>query len=338
MTSNEAHLATFLLRLASEEEPAARFWNIEWRTLLAVAQRNGVLVRVMDRLERQGAAPPAFVGEAVARERERVCVMLALIGSVDSAYDNRAVGHVFLTTFDRYPDAGHDVDVLVLDGAPDRDTSVLEGLRAAPLPRDLADRFAAATRYQIDGCELDVHHGRLGAVGEDAAYAQLLVRRRRRLRVSDTEFFAPSPEDWMVLQGMRRVYARRTIRIADVVSTVDAVRRSGLDWDEIISTADRFGVLAGLGCYLGYVDQIHRDVFAEPLLPASLARALPFRGWGAVEFRNGCYRFPALRVNGRLYLRKLATKVAGGSWDAAGRLCLVPVLGAAAGVRWVGGG
>jgi len=43
-------------------------------------------------------------------------------------------------------------------------------------------------------------------------------------------------------------------------------------------------------------------------------------------------------VNGRLYLRKLATKVAGGSWDAAGRLCLVPVLGAAAGVRWVGGG
>jgi hypothetical protein len=337
MTAHEARLATFLLRLVDDTHRALGSWNPEWSELLGVAQRNGVLVRAVERLERLGAEPPTVVKQAVARERQRVRDTLTLVRSVDRACAARDVTHVFLSAFERYPDAGRDVDLLVLDGALHRDTRVLEDLRAVPLPRDVADRMAGAARYQIDGCELDVHHGRLGVVGEDAAYGQLLVRRRRRLRVSDTEFFAPSPEDCMVLEGMRRVYARRGIRLADVAATIGAVRGGGLDWDEIVATADRCGVRPGLCCYLSYVEQIHRDALGEPLLPALLAQALPLGGWGRVEFRDGCYRFPVLPVSGRLYLRKLAIKLAGGSWYAAARLCLMPVLGAAAGMRRLGG-
>jgi hypothetical protein len=329
---DQSRVAAFLLRVIVDQDvvPDDR---TDWSGLLGVAQSNGVLIRAMERLDQLGAEPPPFVAEAVARERQRAATIRELMRTVDATLTAHGVAHVFLTRLDRHPDAGRDVDVLLLDRAPNADAELLDGLRATPLPRQVVDRIAGAARYQIAGCELDLHHGRLGAVGEDTACARLLVRRARRRRVDDVEFFAPSPEDFMVLQGMRRVYARRGIRLADVVSTIRAVRRDGLDWDEVGATADRCGVLAGLHCYLGYVEQIHRAVFTAPLLPTALVRAFHLGGWGRVVFRNGSYRFPTLRVGGWLYLCKLGIKLARGSWDAAGRLCLIPLLGAAAGMR-----
>jgi len=333
MAPDPARVAAFLLRVIVDQDTVPDSRTPDWNELLGLAQSNGVLISAMARLEQLGVEPPAFVGEAVARERQRASTIRELMRMVDATLTAHRVAHVFLTRLDRHPDAGRDIDLLLLDCAPAAAAALLDGLRATPLPRYVADRIAGATRYQIAGCELDLHHGRLGAVGEDAACARALVRRARRRRVDDVEFFAPSPEDFMVLQGMRRVYARRGIRLADLVSTIRAVRRDGLDWDEVVATADRWGVLAGLRCYLGYVEQIHRAVFTAPLLPRALAHAFPAERWGHVAFRNGSYRFPTLRVGGWLYLRKLGVKLASGSWDAAGRLCLIPVLGAAAGMR-----
>ena len=40
--------------------------------------------------------------------------------------------------------------------------------------------------------------------------------------------------------------------------------------------------------------------------------------------------FPAWAMAGRLYARKFAAAVAGGNWESAGRLCLLPLVGVAA--------
>src|SRR5439155_1511281 len=111
------------------------------------------------------------------------------------------------------------------------------------------------------------------------------------------------------------------------------IRRGSLDWDYILATARRHGALAGLGCYLSYVDQIHRDVFWQPLVAEPMRGVLGLRGWGRVEFRAGGYRFPILRVNSRLYVRQLGSRIAARDWTAATRLFLIPVVAAARAFR-----
>ena len=81
------------------------------------------------------------------------------------------------------------------------------------------------------------------------------------------------------------------------------------------------------------VEQIHRDAFWTPLLPAVARRALPLEGWGRVDFTHGAYRFPAVRVNGRMYLRQLAAGLWTANWGGTARLCCAPVVGAATAVR-----
>src|SRR5438876_1163511 len=165
-----------------------------------------------------------------------------------------------------------------------------------------------------------------------------LVRTADRLETLGIAFAEPPPEDQLVLQGLQRVPGRLRIALSDVVFTVSTLRRSTLDWDYVIATARRYGALPGLGCYLGYVDQIHRDVFARPLLSDTVPGALPLEGWGRIAFRDGGYRFPIVRANGRLYWGQLRHRIASGDWGGAGRLFLIPlVAGSRAGRRVTGG-
>ena len=128
------------------------------------------------------------------------------------------------------------------------------------------------------------------------------------------------------MQGLQRVWGRRQILLCDVVFTISAIRRGTLDWEYVIRTARQHGAFDGLCCYLSYVDQIHRDTFGRPLLPIAVRQRLLLRGWGRARFRAGAYRFPVLRVNTRLYLRQLAARIAAGDWEAAGRICLLPLV------------
>src|SRR5438034_1347313 len=229
------------------------------------------------------------------------------------------------------PDA---VDLLVLTRSTRVDGGIIEGLSASPVPRDWGERIAGAVTYRVTGCPspLDVRHGRLGSVGEHDAFPQVLIEHARVTVVEGIEFAEPPPEDQLVLQGLQRVPGRLRIALSDVVFTVSTLRRSTLDWDYVIATARRYGALPGLGCYLGYVDQIHRDVFARPLLSDTVPGALPLEGWGRIAFRDGGYRFPIVRANGRLYWGQLRHRIASGDWGGAGRLFLIPlVAGARAG-------
>ena len=46
---------------------------------------------------------------------------------------------------------------------------------------------------------------------------------------------------------------------------------------------------------------------------------------GRVEFREGFYRFSRVRVAGRVYLDKVRAAVRTGNWEAASRLCMMPL-------------
>jgi hypothetical protein len=207
------------------------------------------------------------------------------------------------------------------------DTLIVGELRASPLPGDFCDRVAGRASYRVAGCAapLEIHHGRMGILGEDRSDLATLFAGCRRIAIGGAVFRVPSPEDQLILQGMQGVYGRRAIRLAGVVATASAIRRGGLDWDSIIGRSRRLGTFQGLCCYLSYVEQIHARSLGGPLLPADLRTALPLQGWGRIGFTGGCYRVPGVGVHARLYLGKIRSRVRAGDWEGTSRLCLLPL-------------
>ena len=328
--SDERALAGLLLRLLLDEaRPDATV--VDWGVLLPLARRNGTLLRVADRLAERGPAPPPLVADAIATERRRVRDAFGLVRNVSRVCTTHAIAFLFPKAFQHYPDVGEDLDLLVLSRAADVDALLARELSATAAPRDLAGRIAGTVTFRVRDVRtlLDVQHGRIGTVGEHRAYAVALVRNHHRVIIEGTECAVPWPEDQLVLQGVQRIYGRRSLRLCDVVYTIASPRDDPLDWPYILSMARRIGVLPGLACYLSYVEQIHRELFDGPLVPAAVRRRVPLEGWGRIEFTRGAYRFPAVRVNGKLYLKQLVAGLWAANWDRAARLCLLPLVGAA---------
>jgi hypothetical protein len=334
LTAERWHADLMLRLLLDAGVPRTEVGAVDWTLFARLAQRNAVLLRLADALCRHGHRVPRGFAETVAQEERRVRDALALVAAIDAGCTRHAIPHVFPKVAQHHPDLGSDVDLLVSARTPAVDAQALSEVRAAPLPRTLDHLIAGTTGYDAQGCttQLDIHHGRLGRFGEQVALAETLVRHRQRTQVGAVTCFVPAPEHQLVVQGLDRVLGRQSFRIADVLYTMALVGGGTLDWAAVAYTAAQAGARSGLAFYLRYVEQIHTRLFGRPLLPAAVRGALAPAGgiWeGRVQFRHGAFRFPALRVSGRLYLERLAADTRAGRWASAARLCLLGVIGTA---------
>jgi hypothetical protein len=327
-TSEQRHAMFVLRTLLDDAIPPGESTALAWPLLERLAERNAVLVRFADRLERGGVRlPPTF-----AAARDAACVRAAgaldVIAAISAACARQGIAFLFPTALDHYPDLGQDLDLLVLSQSETSDAAVLGSLAATRRDGGLRDRLAGATTYRLErsGLLVDIHHGRLGIIGEQTSYPATLIANRCPRTTGGRDVFVPSVEDQVVLQGMRRVYGRRSFRLADVVATVAALRLPGLDWGYVIRTARALGMLPGLSCYLSYVDQIHRTLYGRDLIPRAPRDRLTLGGWGRFAFRGAVYRFPAARVGGRLYWHELGSALGTRNWSAASRLGLLPAV------------
>src|SRR5689334_834124 len=339
LPATEQRHATFALRLLLDRrgDPPMDL-AVDWPLLLALAQQNTVLVRVADRIQLAGLEPPAFFVAAAERERERTRTVFSVMQRLGERCEQADLAYLFPTAWQHFPDVGGDLDLLLLSRSRDVDAVILEGTAASLRARDLRDRLAGTALYWLPeaAVALDIHHGRLGLVGEQGLYPAGLIHRRRRRVVAGEERFAPAPEDQLILQGMSRLAGRRSFSIADAAATASIVRGQRLDWTYLGSVARQMGVLPALSCYLGYVDQIYTALYGRHLLPAEARSLLTLDGWGEVAFQRGRYRFAALRVRNRLYWRQLVTAAIDGQWRVASRLCLAPAMVAACSMGLVG--
>jgi hypothetical protein len=302
-----------------------------WARVPQVGRDSAVLLRVAAALERVGIDGPTEFLMNVATERRRAEALFAAVQAVSRVCAEHGVAHCFPKAFQHYPDMGRDADLLVL-ARPAALAPILGALGTTPRARTLSTWLAATVQYQLPGSPgpLDIQYGTLGLVGEHRGYAAQLVANCTRAVLDGATVIVPTAEDQLILQGIQRVFGRLSLRLADLVWTIDALRRLRLDWDYVVHTARRIDATHGLGCFLTYVEQIHGRIFGSPLLPAAVHRHLPLRGWGAIEFRHGRYRFPALRVNARLSAAAFEAKLVRRDWAGVARLSLVPLLGAAA--------
>jgi hypothetical protein len=332
----ETSQTAFALRLLLGEPAAADSFDADaWDELLRVARRNFVLVRLSNRLGELGVPTPAFFEQAAARERQRAAAMFEVIGRVGRACEGRGVAYIFAKSFQHYPDVGGDIDLFVASRSTDVDAAVLEGTPAEPVARDLRSRASGVTLYKVYGGEfvLEIHHGRVGLLGEHGALVGQLIRDGRRAEVGGGEFLLPSPEDLLVLHGLQRVYRHGVIRLCDVLSTVALAGHGNPDWDYVLRASERLGTAYGLRSYLTYVGQIYRETLGRELLSPELKSELEVADCGRAEPRGGVYVFPRGRVVGRIYLGKVRAAVRAGNWEGLSRLSLMPLVAASAFAR-----
>ena len=309
--------------------------DLDWSVLQSIAEKEGLLMRLAAWFERRHEPVPEPLATSVARARERQTWLLSLVGRIEERCARHEIPHVFLTVTSHYPDIGRDIDLLVTGRPEDVDAVLLDWSIQPPERRNLRSRLAATTAYPIAECDasLVVHHGRLGRLGEHGRFAWQLLRRRRRIRLAEVSWTAPSCEHALILQALYRLYGRPALRLRDAHWAITTLRQGSFDWDDLMAAARSAGVMAGLSCYLEYIEQIHRQVMGKPLLPLYVRERLAAGAWGRVQLRDGQYRFPATRVTGGLYLREFVADVAAGNWEAASRLFFLPVLAASASVQ-----
>ena len=314
-----AQLALGLL-LGEAKSPAA-LAALDWSFLTRVAERNGILVRLADRLVAPGVALPHGFKQAADRERQRARAALDALRHIRTACARHGIVWLLPKALSRLPDVGDDLDLLVLEPASVVDARMLEGLGVTARPRTLTHRLTGSTVYTTaSGVVVDIHHSRLGSVGQHTRFPAVLVRNARPAAMGGTEFLVPSPADQVVLQGVEKVAGRRSIALADVLQTIVLVRQNALDWDYVVGTAWEHGAEAGLGCYLHYVDEIHARLAGRRLVPRETLQALWRGRWGRTRFGEAGFRFPALWVTACIHARQFARALGARDWKTAARV------------------
>jgi len=324
----EQTYAAVILRLLLDGvlEPEERE-NIIWGDLLQIAAQNGVLIRVVEQLEKIGIEPLHFFSlsarEMLARNRQN----LALIARIGRRCSESNVDFIFAKAIQNYPDMTGDIDLYVVPHSLDVDVLILKGMPATPIRRNLRNRIDGTANYRLAICDsmLEIHHGRVGMLGEHKLYIRQVIDNARYVRVEGAQFLTPSPEDQLVWQALQRVVQRSYLRLSDVVSTFALLRREPLDWNYIIKTVKDLNIFFGLSCYLSFAEQIYRQTFKSNLLPPHLLRSL-VPNPEPIGFRDGFYRFPRISLASRGYADKFWSAVRSENWSVASRLSLLPVV------------
>lgn len=337
--SYESKYADWTLRLLLEPDRGHysslnELGDVRWDVFLGLARKNVVLIRSYNRLEKLRVIPDAAFREAEIEEEKRIRCTVELIERISEICAQGGIAFVFTKAFQHYPDMGHDVDLFVLDRSKRADTLIAETLGVSPAKGSLLNWISGKEGYYIEGypSPVEIHHGRMGHIGEHNAYPDILMKNRTSISIGGITTFVPCPEDQLVIQVMQRIYDYRYIRLSDVVHTLTTIREDTLDWDYVVRTTNQIGIFDGLCCYLSYMDQIHDSLFEKPLLSPEVRKMLILDGWGKVQFRGGHYRFPNVSVM-RVYSKKFLAEVLSGNWEAVGRLCLLPPVAVLVGVR-----
>jgi len=325
---HEGKYASIILRLLVEGTIDPREQRtVRWGDLLQIAAQNGVLIRVVDQLENIGLEPRHFFSAAAREMRARNQRKLALIAHISETCNHANVEFVFPKAIQTYPDMPGDIDLYVVATSPEVDRRILKGLHAKPLKRTVRNRIEGTANYILRGCDapLEIHHGRVGMVGEHKSYISQLIENAVPARAEGGDFLIPSPEDQLVLQGLQRVVQRSYLRLSDVVATITLLRRNQLNWDYVAGTVKYLNILYGLSCYLGFIEQIYRETFKNYLLPAGFLLP-PDAEMPRIEFQNGFYRFKRIEVGSRGFINKFCSALIAEDWPVVSRLSLLPLL------------
>ena len=336
----ETYPADFILRLILNPQDADPLFlkqlrGGQWDSLLRLAQKNVVLLRIFGHLEKMGVSPPSSFLDVVRAESLRVRRTLEFIQELDQICSNNSIPFVFTKAFQHYPDMGHDVDLFVMDRSRLIDSLIQQKFRARSLGGSFFNRVAGKTAYEIEGFPscLEIHHARLGHVGEHAWYARLMTARRMGLTHDGVRTFVPSSEDQLILQVIQRVYDHMYLRLSDVIQAFQLIRDNDLNWNYLKTTTRKMEIADGFSYYLDSIRGIGPCALKEQALAQLSSPTISWQALPKVYFRDSLYRLSLFKTAGFLRFKQLLGSLRAGQWSSVARLCLLPFLGLAVGLR-----
>lgn len=302
------------------------FTYLDWDHFLEFTRKNVISVRTHNELKWAGIKLGEEFSNYVKEEVVRIDSTVKLIGGISRACHREGIECLFTKAFQHYPDMGHDIDLFVLERSRRIDGIIETKYNSLQGKNSLFNWISGKTSYQIKGCmsPVEIHHGRIGHIGEHNIYPQLLMRNKIRKTLEGFSIYIPSPEDQLILQAIQRIYGHLCIRISDIVHTIDILNNNNLNWDYIIKTIKSIGVFYGFSCYLTYVSQVVDGFLRNPLLGLELRKILINDSLGKIQFLNSNYRFPALSIIPAVYSKKLFKDFLSRNWEGAGRLIVLP--------------
>lgn len=333
--TSEKRYASFILKLLLGNNEldyiSDMLKGMDWILFQKIAKKNVVLIRCYDKITSLGIEirNREFV-DAVAVERYRVQKTIELICVVAKICAGMGISYMYAKAFQHYPDMGGDIDLLIMDKTNKLDRIIVDKLGAVELPNTFFNRIAGKNDYKIEQypTHLEIHHGRMGYVGEYARYPIAILERCKKLDCNGLDIIVPSNEDVFLIQVLQRMYSHFRIRISDVVRSVDLLSNHDLDWKYILKVAKSMGVYNGLCHYLAYVNHIHNDVFDQNIMPEEISNIFQCVNGDSVVFSNCYFRYPLVRVCGVIFLKKITSDICSGDLGSVGRLLLFPSIAA----------
>ena len=331
----EEDVVAVLLRvLLSREQPGDReVLNRSPAETARVAARHIVLLRIIECLEASGPVVEVCQIKA-AKERERIAAVMRLIRRLGSVFQRDRIQHVFPKAFQHFPDMGHDLDLLV-GAQPDVVLRTLHSdFRLTPGEGSISHWFADKRQYVVEGWQtpLEVHHGRLGHLGEHASFARLVLS-CSSVAGAPVESQQLKPEHQLLFQVIQRMYGHFGFRASDVVMGVRSLTLD-LDWDEIIRLAHEMRIYTALRRYTRAVNSIaltHTGAGIGPIAVPGLLSS----GTMKLPYEGGIFRVSMAGVVMPLFIRAFFSAVSAGDWRVGLRLLLLPPLGIVGGVQRV---
>jgi hypothetical protein len=332
LTQSDSALGTAGLEIAVVNLDKLQFDN-----LVALACTNHVVVRAIGALRqiarRAGdAVRTGWADEAISIERARIDHAIPFLSSICSAFaqDRRPVS--VIKSLDHWPDLGSDLD-LYTDAMPGEVIQLMkQRFDAALAPRSWGDRLAGKWNFVVPGLPelIEIHVGRLGQTGEQAAFSSSLIRRTHNVLLNDRWFRVPSSSDRLVISALQRMYRHFYFRLCDIVDSASLVESGNIDYADLRATACSAGIWKGVATYLVIVSDYVQRFRGAPLdLPEWILVAARFDARD-MYFARDFLRIPIMPHSALLYGSQVVGALRSRQIHNGARLSLLPWLATAA--------
>jgi hypothetical protein len=309
----------------------------EFDDLVELAQSHHVIVRGLETLlvflrSKRDGSPTQWAEAALATERDRVAKATHFLHQVCAAFEERGLGVLVIKSLDHWPDLGSDLD-LYTDAAPDQVFQLMtRRFRACVASRSWGDRLAHKWNFVLPalGEPVEVHVGRLGQMGEQAAVATSLLDSAQTVSRGKYTFRVPSTEHRLIISVLQRMYRHMNFRLCDIADTAALADSEAIDYARLRSLAENGDIWEGVATYLKIVSDYTKKYrgFGLPL-PHFVKTAARFGGTD-IYYAHGFLRVPIVPHSARLYGSQLAGTLRRGELQAGARLSLLPWLATAA--------
>jgi len=310
----------------------------EFGAFLEMAQLNHVIVRGLNVLldskaeECGNDVRVKQAREALDAELSRVRTATLFLHEVCQSLEDSGHRVIVIKSLDHWPDLGSDLDLFTDSHPRDICKFMTENLHATLAPRSWGDRLANKWNFQIPGLPeaIEIHIGRLGQTGEQAAIASSLIERSRLIQIQDQTFRVASIADRLMISTLQRMYRHFFFRLSDVIDSAEVMDAGLVDYNELWVQATQAGIWEGVAAYLKIVSDYVKNYRGwGPELPQFVKIAARFGG-EKVYYGNSFLRVPIMPQSVGLYRTQLAGILKKGELHNGARLGLLPWLATAA--------